>query len=289
MLKTIHDILEAQRTFRRCRDLSPEPIIQNASAVHLHSMKPQEGHVSENWPVYIENILNRDLQPRGQHRASGLLLDPDRELNIGADYIDEPNILEGRPMPALTGEAKLLYIQAYGQERYDQFAEKSSFTCHGAIPPSDLPDPLPVFVHRPCHDAESIFWTMFAAILHAQPASGTREPWASKRVAELWKKLHEHEIPDNPADYDDHREDIFHTLALPWARYFHPDLRDVAQLLYDIRCQVAPEYEYWTPRPPDDHLHEALQRLILQYLVEHRDKDIALDPDHLRPTQSAYP
>ncbi len=192
-------------------------------------------------------------------------------------------------MPALTGEAKLLYVQAYGQERYDQFAEKSPFTCHGAIPPSDLPKPLPMFVHRPCHDAESIFWTMFAAILHAQPASGTREPWASKRVADLWKKLHEHEIPDNPADYDDHREDIFHTLALPWARYFHPDLRDVAQLLYDIRCQVAPEYEYWTPRPPDDHLHEALQRLILQYLVDHRDKDISLDPGHLRPTWPGPP
>ncbi len=73
-------------------------------------MKPQEGHISENWPVYIEDVLNRDLQsassvsslsaaypfcrPRGpgQHRASGLLLDPDRELNIGADYIDDPNM-----------------------------------------------------------------------------------------------------------------------------------------------------------------------------------------------------
>ncbi|TFK78186.1 hypothetical protein K466DRAFT_668509 [Polyporus arcularius HHB13444] len=62
-------------------------------------------------------------------------------------------------------------------------------------------------------------------------------------------------------------------------------MRDVALLLAEISHQTSPEYEYWTPRPPDDHLHEAVQRLILQYLVDHLDKDIPLDPTHRRPTQ----
>lgn len=63
-------------------------------------------------------------------------------------------------------------------------------------------------------------------------------------------------------------------------------MADIAILLGSIAEQVSPEYAYWPVQPPEDHLHEAIQRLILQYLVDHRDSDIALDPDNLRPTQS---
>ncbi|KAI0719834.1 hypothetical protein C8T65DRAFT_635338 [Cerioporus squamosus] len=288
------------------------------------SPKPEEGYVSESVPFFIEDVMNRRLRPREQRGSlrplekrtmECLMIDVDNAAILDArPMVEDKNLanrtgtplyiarsvcigqprehehsLRGVPMPTLTGEAKLLYVQAYGQSRYDRFAEKNPFTCHGAIPPSTHPDPLPAFVHRPCHDAESIFWTMLAALLRAQPVSGTRESWAPKKVAELWKKLHDHEIPDDPAEFEDQRESIFYLGPLPWARYFHPEMRDVARLLYDIRKQVAPEYEYWTPRPPDDHLHEAMQRLILQYLVDHRHKDIPLDPDNLRPTEAQPP
>ncbi len=188
-------------------------------------------------------------------------------------------------MPTLTPAAERLYVKAYGQQRYDKFAEKNPLTCHGAIPPRKRPNPIPPFAHRPCHDAESIFWTMFAALLLAQPANAEREPHASERVASLWAKLYDHQIPAQPAQYEDNRESILSMDEYKWEMCFDTQMRDVALLLADISRQVAPEYEYWTPRPPDDHLHEAVQRLILQYLVDHLDKDIPLDPTHRRPTQ----
>ncbi len=193
------------------------------------------------------------------------------------------------PMPNLTGAARDLYVKAYGQKRYDEFTEKTSSTVHGAIPPHTLPDPIPPFVHRPRHDAESIFWTMFAALLRAQPDSGIRESWASPIVAKTWKKLHDHEIPENPNIDCDDREGILLMARWLLENHFHPEMREVAHLLHDICVQVRPEYEFWNPRPPEEHLHEALQRLILQYLVDHRDKDIRLDPANPRPTQPPPP
>ncbi|TFK81817.1 hypothetical protein K466DRAFT_323716 [Polyporus arcularius HHB13444] len=104
-------------------------------------------------------------------------------------------------------------------------------------------------------------------------------------VAELWKDLREHFIPDQPSRYRDTRDAIFMMGDTQWEEHFYPEMRDVAYLLFRISQQIAPEYEYWTPRPPDDHLHEAVQRLILQYLVDHRDMDIPLLPGRSRPTQ----
>ncbi len=188
-------------------------------------------------------------------------------------------------MPTLTGEAQRLYVKAYGQSRYDRFTDKIPHTFHGGSPPDERPNPAPSFVHRPCHDAESIFWTMLDALLAAQPECADPEPHASMLVAELWQNLHEHFIPVQCNSYRDKRDAILMMGDTQWEEHFYPEMRDVAYLLFRISRQIAPEYEYWTPRPPDDHLHEAVQRLILQYLVDHHDKDIPLLPGRSRPTQ----
>ena len=193
--------------------------------------------------------------------------------------------LIGVPMPTLTDEAKRLYVNAHGQERYDRFTEKNPFTRHGAIPPSVQPKALPPAVHRPRHNAESIFWTMLVALLRAQPQYGAREERASRNVTWIWQKLHDHEIPEEPGNDQDERESILGAGRSFWENCFHLEMRKVARLLFNIKVQVLPEYELWTPAPPEDHLHEAMQRLILQYLVDHRDQDIPLDPSHQRPTQ----
>ena len=195
--------------------------------------------------------------------------------------------LMGVPMPTLTGEAKDLYVKAYGQDRYDRFTDKDTF--HGGKPPARQPKTLPAFVHRPAHDAESIYWTMVAALLRVHPKSAEREQFASEMVAMTWDTLHRHKIPDQPLLYRDPRNEIVTMGDNDWQTHFFPEMNDVATLLHDISRQLAPEYEFWSPRPPDDHLHEAMQRLILQYLVEHRDQPIPLDTDYQRPTEAQTP
>ncbi|KAI0765119.1 hypothetical protein C8Q74DRAFT_1286327 [Fomes fomentarius] len=108
----------------------------------------------------------------------------------------------------------------------------------------------------------------------------------------MWKQFQSHTIEDiNPDDgfqlpLVDPREAMF--LTCPDNFYlatFLPCMRDVAYLLYKLSRQVAPSYPLMpTPPPRPDHLHEAMQRVILDYLVEHRDKDIPLDPARLRST-----
>ena len=64
-------------------------------------------------------------------------------------------------------------------------------------------------------------------------------------------------------------------------------MEDVATLMHDISSHVCSEYAVWDWTAGayiEDHLHEALQRLIFQYLWDHRNADIPLDPGYLRPT-----
>ena len=44
-------------------------------------------------------------------------------------------------MPLLCGKAKDLYIQAYGQERYDKYTDDPiAGTCHGGLPDFGVDD-----------------------------------------------------------------------------------------------------------------------------------------------------
>ncbi|TFK81814.1 hypothetical protein K466DRAFT_655989 [Polyporus arcularius HHB13444] len=319
ILKTVYDVIETHRAaYNQCLPLRHDVTAQNIPDNVYARLEDRDVSESRSVPAFIANVLDELFSSREHRRASCVVVDPDwpratmpgegnRCMNdINPRHKGTPAYMArsvcmrepqgyalsiiGVPMPTLKGEAQGLYVKAYGQERFERFMEKNSNTCHGAVPPDTYPDPLPPFVHRPCHGVESIFWTMLAALLRVQPRSAAREPHASPPLARLWKKLQEHRTPEGPAECYDDREGLFVVGRSLWVRlYFQPEMRDVAHLLYEIRCQLGPEYEFWTPRPPDDHLHEALQRLILQYLVDHRDKDISLDPDHLRPTWPGPP
>ena len=63
-------------------------------------------------------------------------------------------------------------------------------------------------------------------------------------------------------------------------------MKDVGTLLWQISRHVAPEYVLWGDGLQPDHLHEAVQRLILQFLVDHKDP-IELELDYLRPIRAA--
>ena len=194
-------------------------------------------------------------------------------------------------MPALTGEALRLYTTVYGQDRYDRFNDQpESGTCHRGYPSRlvrrylDIED-LPAFVHRPEHDVESVYWTMVYALLRAQPVAAPREDYAPAPSASFWETLLSHQIPSEECCcLGEQRGLILGLLKSQWRRPFSPVMRGVAELLWQISQHVCPEYALWEGDLEPDHLHEAVQRLILQYLVDHRNDPIELDPDHLRPT-----
>ena len=86
-------------------------------------------------------------------------------------------------MPELSDEARMLYVRAHGEERYERYNDKDG-TRHGAIPP-DMDqefDPPPQFFHRPEHDVESVYWSMVSALLRVHPRALT----AKRRQTQIW-------------------------------------------------------------------------------------------------------
>ncbi|KAI0657479.1 hypothetical protein C8Q70DRAFT_1107452 [Cubamyces menziesii] len=201
-------------------------------------------------------------------------------------------------MPTLDGKAKELYTQAYGQMRYDQYTDDlEGPTRHGGLPRRDklkdlqkIAKTMPVF-HRWEYDAESVFWTMYAALLRAQPRNAEEVPdvVVSLNLKTVWGRLKAHTIPDAPgelASYNDSRQHLLGFDEDQFAAAFHPTMRDVAILLQRIAEQVSPTYALMDPPPPfEDHLHEAMQRLILEYLVDHEQSPIPLVPGVLRSVE----
>ena len=194
-------------------------------------------------------------------------------------------------MPRLTGDALQLYVAAYGQERYDLYTDQpEAHTCHGGRPPtyrrSEIDETaLPAFVHRAEHDVESVYWTMVYALLRAQPAAAPREDYAPTPSALVWEILLSHRIlSEGYFRKAERRGSILHGAKSEWLELFSPVMHGVATLLWQISQHICPEYALWEGDLEPDHLHEAVQRLILQYLVEHQDDPIELDPGHLRPT-----
>ncbi|KAI0324371.1 hypothetical protein GY45DRAFT_425864 [Cubamyces sp. BRFM 1775] len=196
-------------------------------------------------------------------------------------------------MPTLCGKAKELYAQAYGPTRYDQYTDDPKGpTRHGGLPRREefknlrkIAKSIP-FLHRWEYDAESVFWTMYSVLLRVQPQNTEEVPGAVTSLRKAWGALEAHTIPITPgelASYFDVRQPILGFDEDEFAAAFHPTMRDVAVLLQRIAEQVSPTYALMDPLPPfNDHLHEAIQRLILEYLVDHEQDPIPLTPGILR-------
>ncbi|KAI0708690.1 hypothetical protein C8Q76DRAFT_859848 [Earliella scabrosa] len=317
-LEAIYDALEVHRTLLKersvlHRDMSIYNILMYPKWAALED---ENRSVLKNAPPFIQDILGGAVRPLEKRIPACLTIDADnaarldlkdsvsegelmhrtgtpmyiaRSVCLGL-VLDIPAAFVGCQMPTLTGEALRLYIAAHGQARYDLYLEKSDLTSHGCIPPKDGPLKASVssFSHRPEHDVESTFWTTLSGLLRFQPVDSPREEFATKAVAEVWRALHVHEIPNDPANYYDQRHAMFGRSPRMWLQLFPDEMKDVAILLYNMSNQVVCEYALWEPQDQleIDHLHEALQRLILQYLVDHRDKPIPLDTEHPRPTKA---
>ncbi len=164
-------------------------------------------------------------------------------------------------MPELQGKAYDLYINAHGQHRYERYAEPGPTTCHGSRPPMEWTESDPQFAHRPEHDVESVFWTMLLTLVRVCPLTFQDEKeWAPDHVAELWSAFYEHEILEKPHAFAGNRSLTFLLDSNMWLDYFPAEMADIAKMMRRIADQVAPEYAFWPTQPPEDHLHEAVQR-----------------------------
>ncbi|CAL1712261.1 unnamed protein product [Somion occarium] len=175
-----------------------------------------------------------------------------------------------RPMPELTERAKELYLAAYGQEKYSQYCDKNGTFHAGREVQEDDDICVRPFLHKPEHDAESVFWVLIWYCLRALP-KGCDEEWTVE-ISNAWKDLSDHHLgrPET-------RGDFFKFTAQEYKGILHSKLSSLAPLLHSLAAQVFPDYEYLKPTPPEDHLHEAMRRLLLQFIVG-MDDPIELTP-----------
>ena len=197
-------------------------------------------------------------------------------------------------MPTLEGEVRQRYEERHADNpRYELYNDKGG-TSHGGTSGSQQGygvrgarsrhQDLPTFFHRPEHDVESIYWSMVCVLLRVRPTNFPKSQYAEGVLADAWNALDSHQIHDDADRYDARQVILDYTLT-KWEMLFPAEMEDVAELMWNISGQVSPEYGLWTwPKGQyrEDHLHEALQRLIFEYLYTHRDRNIALDPSSLR-------
>ncbi|KAJ3481248.1 hypothetical protein NLI96_g7778 [Meripilus lineatus] len=313
ILMAVFDVLEVLRAL--ClrlnvlhRDLSPGNILLYPKH-HPDTLKDK--NLIESPPLFISQILNREKEHGGKDRATGLLIDfdhaiklisepgemdnKDRTQTIGTEIYVARTVSRGAlrydyppigdfPMPALEGEVKELYKFAYGEEEYDHYCDAPG-TVHGSkpfvrtlIPP--IESELPPFIHKPHHDAESLYWVLLDVLLHVQPLERTDG-------ADLGHFWHVRNLIHDSSGPSQRNYFLLHSLP-DYTRYIEyaldPKLASVAPLLADLAAQVYPEYDLFDPPPPPEHLHEAMRRLLLQFIYS-MENPIALDPGVTRPLQ----
>ena len=165
-------------------------------------------------------------------------------------------------MPELDGKARDLYIHAYGEDKYNSSNDAHNGRTHGGTLKKDTKNEL--FFHRPDHDVESIFWTLFSALLRAVPHDA-KETFSNDRYyIDTAQIFYSHNI----SSVIDTRRILMQMTTDEFEKALHPGLRSLAPMLSKMVGQIQPEYDLLFPKPKKEHLHKALHRLILQQLVE---------------------
>ncbi|KAK0439670.1 hypothetical protein EV421DRAFT_1964960 [Armillaria borealis] len=168
------------------------------------------------------------------------------------------------------------YLNNHQGEAMRTFRDEGD-TCHGShmnmpkwMARNDKNQRKAWFHHQPRHDVESVGWCIIAFLLRAQP----KEPGD---VEDLLKELHKAwEILSGPV-----RLGLLTWPQQQWERALHPKLHFLGDFLLRLGMQMEPEYGFLDPPPPEDHLHKAFQRLLLNQ-IHNIKEDIELNTDKLR-------
>ncbi|KAH9903430.1 hypothetical protein C8Q73DRAFT_52191 [Cubamyces lactineus] len=328
LLMAIYDALEVHRTLAgKRRVLHRDMSIFNIMMYPILGRGADRRKYLQDCPPLIDEVLMGKARTPEKRRARCLIIDYDNsgKLTAGnASAIDQATLRcrTGTPsyiaravcagvvhseasalsweeqMPLLEGNARDLYIKVYGEERYNKYNDLSPDTVHGGIPPSRIrhkelqakATAMP-FYHRWEYDAESIFWTLYSALLRVTPVGFTEKPKdvSAVNLSHAWGILQKHIISNIPRNTDT-RTPLLSNDRTVVLTALPPCMAPVGKLLLRIIDHVLPSYPLMDVLPPhDDHLHEAMERLILQYLVDNRDTPIPLIPHQLRPVYCPEP
>ncbi|KAI0772865.1 hypothetical protein BD413DRAFT_473747 [Trametes elegans] len=312
ILMTFYDLLEVHRTVTRERRVLHRDISLFNILMYPTAVKCADAAWAKECPPLIDDVLQGQKRDAENRTARCVLIDYDngalleksnknieelqnrtgtpvyiaRAVSLGSVIIGTT----GRwfPMPTLSDEAKSLYLAAYGEDRYNKYNDTSQ-TIHGGVPFLSSLDVMQKrrtepFYHRWEYDAESIFWTMFAVLLRALPRDGVENKKTQQALENDWKLLTSHTIPEEDQSHmTDGRDSFFSRAPDQYVTAFLPAMQDVAVLIGEIALHVGPSYALMRQPPThEDHLHEAMQRLILDYLVKHRDDPVPLTPGVMR-------
>ncbi|KAL0957645.1 hypothetical protein HGRIS_001427 [Hohenbuehelia grisea] len=160
-----------------------------------------------------------------------------------------------------------------------------------------------LFYHRARYDAESVYWVIVTFLVRARPSPRklTTDPDRGilaeneqeqlliqedhavdnvEPLQNLWKAFAQHRILETTealAHYEkDFRATVFDQGPQAWKSVLHAELANLAPMLRELSVQVEPEYIYLQPDLDTnykDHLHEAMQRILLKYILPMWDTD----------------
>ncbi|KAL0954092.1 hypothetical protein HGRIS_005238 [Hohenbuehelia grisea] len=192
------------------------------------------------------------------------------------------------PMPVLRGSIRADYELCYANDGIRSFKDEGPGKYHGRSFTDDRISLLRelrskfecrtvrgrLFRHLPRHDAESTFWVIVSFLLRAKPVHNAVED-DLKFFQKAWKALMTHEVTDDDDDDVDSRSSLVAFDVKSWANALHPALvrLGVHNLLYALAEQVIPEYAWLDKEPHPFHLHEAMQRILLQFIFDKRNED----------------
>jgi hypothetical protein len=140
----------------------------------------------------------------------------------------------------------------------------------------------PATIHSAHHDAESVYWVLVDFLICALPAKEIGEDSNHDNFSDLYLDMFGNIIGRE----HDRRDYGISKLSEIAENYLHPGLKDIAPFLINISNVVQPEYAWLKKKPSEDHLHEAMQRLLLEEIFRMRNDPIPLNVQRRRiPTK----
>ena len=161
------------------------------------------------------------------------------------------------PMPQLEGHALDRQRACIGN-RIDEFLENKPL-------PYSIPEDTPIpYLHRLSYDAESTLWLLLSWAIQIQPQNGDK---LDEIPLYIWLRFTGGAGPNDPR----------HAFVDHYLKGCHSMYGELDGLLRSLFEQLSGYQEYVAlqlkdqdaTRMKDEYLHEALQRIILGFIIEH--------------------